>query len=532
MSEWALADWIAGNPGAAKLHQRLIRTLMATAEAHSTDLGQRSPTDQPILTSAACRSIVNGRSGDGIYQAMRRYMRAELPAGHSVADWFWFGVLDAQSDSLVSGDAARGKKGSTAGLVARAQWRDSIVLSPQTWNGLIHKAWELVLQYQGNEDLEVVPYLPLSARPRLQSHLKCWLTGQGSAAAIRSLLWVLAGSWGVHVEGLDAELGGWSEGSWEGTVHYFRVRGYETTDLEYTGVQVAGWQQAEQASLPRSDQYLVHWCAGWSEVIRATVSRYGRETIAVDIRADLGASHSLNIQLNLLSVSPQFLRSEVARLSNVRLDQLRENWGGVCCTTYSKCDASNRRVRRRGEHAGMLMYDNYRDAQDPHSGPMHSAGMQKGIDARAADRLTQALLWVFLSTAESWAMENPEGQLRNRPHMQAVSQYLVPAAWCHFWDPAERAMGYEWEKKSCIWTGRWDGSTWAVGTSLKCGRQCRCGDWGVSARGRRTYTHRGSVENPTRALQLSGLTKEAVKCRCGLLSCRTALTVPAGIPVG
>ena len=140
MSEWALADWISGNPGAANLHQRLIRTLVAIAESHSSDLGQRSPTDQPILTSAACRSILDGRSGDGVYQAMRRYMRAEPPAGHSVADWFWFGVLDAQSDSLVSGDAARGKKGSTAGLVARAQWRDSIVLSPQTWNGLIHKA--------------------------------------------------------------------------------------------------------------------------------------------------------------------------------------------------------------------------------------------------------------------------------------------------------------------------------------------------------------------------------------------------------
>ena len=193
--------------------------------------------------------------------------------------------------------------------MARAQWRDSIVLSPQAWGGLIHKAWELVLQYQGNEDLEVVPYLPLHARPRLQSHLKCWLTGQGSAAAIRSLLWILAGSWGVHVEGLDAELGHWSEANWEGTVQYFRVKGYETADLEYTGAQVAGWQQAGQTSFSHSVQYLVHWRAGWSEIVRATMSRYGRETIAVDIRgfrADLGASHSLNIQLNLLSVPLQY----------------------------------------------------------------------------------------------------------------------------------------------------------------------------------------------------------------------------------
>ena len=307
----ALADWIAGNPRAAALHQRLIRTLITTAEAHSTDMGQRSPTDQPILTSAsaACCSIINGTAGSGIYQAMRRYVRAELPAGNSVADWFWFGMFDAQSDSLMSGGAMRGKKGSTAGLVARAQWRDSIVLSPQAWGGLIHKAWELVLQYQGNEDLEVVPYLPLHARPRLQSHLKCWLTGQGSAAAIRSLLWILAGSWGVHVEGLDAELGHWSEANWEGTVQYFRVKGYETADLEYTGAQVAGWQQAGQTSFSHSVQYLVHWRAGWSEIVRATMSRYGRETIAVDIRgfrADLGASHSLNIQLNLLSVPLQY----------------------------------------------------------------------------------------------------------------------------------------------------------------------------------------------------------------------------------
>ena len=50
------------------------------------------------------------------------------------------GVMEAQYDGLVSGDADHGKKGSTLGVTARAQWRGSIGMKPDTWVGLEHKA--------------------------------------------------------------------------------------------------------------------------------------------------------------------------------------------------------------------------------------------------------------------------------------------------------------------------------------------------------------------------------------------------------
>ena len=189
-----LQAWIAGNAEASALHLRLINTLQGEAEEHSALTGERSPTDQPVLTTAACRAMVDTSAGGGIYQALRRLMRASLPAGQSIADWFWHGVMEAQYRGLISGDADRGKKGSTAGLTARAQWRDSIGLQIGTWVGLEHKAWETVLYLQGNNDLDVLPYLSSVGVSSFHSRMKYYLRGGGSTSAMDALLWTLVGS--------------------------------------------------------------------------------------------------------------------------------------------------------------------------------------------------------------------------------------------------------------------------------------------------------------------------------------------------
>ena len=115
-------DWIKATAAAPTLHRRLLTVLEGTAEGHSSRTGTRSPTNQPILTSDACRAMINTSAGSSIYQALRRLLRSSFTGRQSVADWFWFGVMEAQYDGLVSGDADRGKKGCTIGLTARAQW--------------------------------------------------------------------------------------------------------------------------------------------------------------------------------------------------------------------------------------------------------------------------------------------------------------------------------------------------------------------------------------------------------------------------
>ena len=90
--------------------ERCLTVLESTAEEYSSRTGTRSPTDQPILTSDACRAMINTSAGGGIYQALRRLLRSSFTDRQSVADWFWFGVMDAQYDGLVSGDADRGKQ--------------------------------------------------------------------------------------------------------------------------------------------------------------------------------------------------------------------------------------------------------------------------------------------------------------------------------------------------------------------------------------------------------------------------------------
>jgi len=107
MDSGQLQDWIKGNVFASALHRRLLTVLENTAIFLPYC---RSPTDQPILTSDACRAMASTSAGDGIYQALRRLLRSSFSDRQSVADWFWFGVMEPQYDSLVSGDADRGKK--------------------------------------------------------------------------------------------------------------------------------------------------------------------------------------------------------------------------------------------------------------------------------------------------------------------------------------------------------------------------------------------------------------------------------------
>ena len=107
---------------------------------------------------------------------------------------------------------------------------------------------------------------------------------------------------------------------------------------------------------------------------------------------------------------------------------------------------------------------------------MRPASVEKVVAARSGDRLSEAMLWVFQRSGDSWAVENPEGQLRFRSHMQKAKGHLVRVDWYRLWDHTERALGFEWEKSSHVWTSRWDGSIWDVVDELKCRRRCRCAD--------------------------------------------------------
>ena len=75
-----LQDWIKATAAASTLHRRLLTVLESTAEEHSSRTGTRSPTNQPILTSDACRAIlmITTSAGGGIYQALRRLLRSSF----------------------------------------------------------------------------------------------------------------------------------------------------------------------------------------------------------------------------------------------------------------------------------------------------------------------------------------------------------------------------------------------------------------------------------------------------------------------
>ena len=106
------------------------------------------------------------------------------------------------------------------------------------------------------------------------------------------------------------------------------------------------------------------------------------------------------------------------------VDQLRGNWGGVPCTTFSRSDSSSKRRKRlRCGGYGAMQWNNYRDGNDPVRRPMHAAGTVKGDAAREGDWIAEVILWVCRHSGESWAIANLFGQLRYRPCMQKVSRH-------------------------------------------------------------------------------------------------------------
>ena len=115
----------------------------------------------------------------------------------------------------------------------------------------------------------------------------------------------------MQVSGL--ELSDWDAEEWAPDIDYYHTLGYATSELRAVGVQNTGWQQAALVSAAGSMQYTVNWCYGWPVVFRRAMQKYGREVIAVDIRV-LYDSHAHDIQLDVLTVAPSYLRHEVARL--------------------------------------------------------------------------------------------------------------------------------------------------------------------------------------------------------------------------
>ena len=103
-----LLDWLEAEPAALGLDVRLQKALLCAATEHSEAHGL-SETGLPILTTTAVSSLRDGRSGGGIWQAMKRAVRSALGDSQSIADWLWLTVGRMQYAGTVSVDAQRGR---------------------------------------------------------------------------------------------------------------------------------------------------------------------------------------------------------------------------------------------------------------------------------------------------------------------------------------------------------------------------------------------------------------------------------------
>jgi hypothetical protein len=271
----------------------------------------------------------------------------------------------------------------------------------------------------------------------------------------------------------------------------------QLTDVRET---VQGWIRANEARAGAEAKVLVNWFAGWAMVMREAASELGWEMVAVDNRRGLGPAHRLNVQMDLLEIAPQFWRLEAASRAGVALSRMGPNWFGIPCTTTARNDATNS-TRKGGK-----VWFNYRRTQDAHRSPQHGVGTPMGDKARETERLVSAVGMVVRSCDESWAIENPDGQMKFLLEMRARVRWLNRLDYCRLWNRSEIQLGMRWQKMCCVWTRRRDGQLWNLGKTLKCASKCSC-------RIGSSRKHVGQIEAMTAIMRSTGMQREELKCR-------------------
>jgi hypothetical protein len=264
--------------------------------------------------------------------------------------------------------------------------------------------------------------------------------------------------------------------------------------------KVQGWLRAQNEEEGADSKLLVNWFAGWPMVMRDAAAGQGWEMVAVDNREGLGPPHELNALVDLLVVAPQFWRLEVAAVLGMSVRRLGPNWFGIPCTTTARNDPTN------STRGGAKVWYNYRCTTDRLRAPQHGVGTPMGDKARETNRLVAAVCWVMDDCGQSWAVENPDGQMKYLAQFRDRVEWMNRLDYCRLWSEEERELGMLWQKMCCVWTRRKDGAAWGLGESLKCGRKCRCRD-GTNGK------HVGQIEGMTRMVHSTGMKREELKCR-------------------
>jgi hypothetical protein len=262
---------------------------------------------------------------------------------------------------------------------------------------------------------------------------------------------------------------------------------------------VRGWLAASECQSEGGEKMLVDWFSGWPAGMREAAEAVGWKMVAVDNRGGLGAPHELNVMMDLLRVAPQFWRLEVARVLGVSVQRLGPNWFGIPCTTTSRGDAANSTRKK------VKVWFNYRRTKHWLRDPQHGLGTPQGDMARETNRLVAGVCWVMEDAGESWAIENPDGQMKKMLELRKRERWLNRLDYCRLWSVEERKAGMLWQKMCCLWTMRKDGAAWGLGDSLKCRRLCGC-------RKGKSKEHLGQVETMTAMVKRSGRCREELKC--------------------
>ena len=491
------------------LDQRLSAVLMALARAKG-----RNSLGLPRLTTRMVEEVRDGCKGGGIYKAMQRKLK-KLTGRTETAAWLWATVARLQREHQVAVLAERRVRGRWKTCVRRANWREELQCG-QTggWVGLTAYVMRAVLRLEGAEEGGLVA---LARRNwsllvhAVNKHMR--ERGLRTSLTLRVCLWDLAMNQGLLVEEQDSDpvVGGdWRTASWwDQAVKDIVEKGIgEAAYMVGLKERAMAWAGADKPLVRGDKEYLVDWCAGWPQVMRKVAAREGVEVVAVDNQAARLGQHALNVELDLCTVSPVFLKHEVAQQLGLKALQLTVDWAGVPCTTNSRNDASNCRVIQ-----GKLQFNNYRKPQSA-AEPQHPVGSEKGDHARRDDGLVQRLIWLLGRTSKAWALENPRGQLRKNPIMQNLQKHLINLDYCRFWSREERERGCQWQKMTCLWTGERSGEKWEPKGhrgKLLCERSCSCGAWS-SKGGRRVWKHKENLEHITGLVGRMAMEREELKC--------------------
>jgi hypothetical protein len=174
--------------------------------------GVRRKQNYWLVTHEGIMEGIRGKLG----KRMQRWLKKE-EIGLTVSDWVWDWVRREQWEGRLDPTLERRVSGGPRGGSVRSGWREGEAGQGWSWSRVVAAAEAVVLRIQGNLQLTRMRQMRRTSWRSFCGKMRHCLSGEGSHGMLTVVLWELAATCGVLVEGQGDDKvvsGEWQSAAW------------------------------------------------------------------------------------------------------------------------------------------------------------------------------------------------------------------------------------------------------------------------------------------------------------------------------